>query len=335
MLTKIKKEAIRAIEDTVAKVAPRQKRDFTYENRVLFVYSEDVRMQPGECADRVNKLWNAKENGNSIINIFKRCRLVPPEKRERIFEEAEEISRQISGYLAGMPVQTSELDALEKRIEDKSQLKRIVLIDLYRRIPNLQMGRTFAAMLKLNKDFAAECLDAVLTYIRLEFCGNEGMEEYEKEIFRLEAELKRANRLLMHLQDEFDERVEENRLEEREKLILQLNSKKYGCILDMASALRVGTKKLRRKEEELPLEINLLPALLRNIDDFVEDCGITPIMEIGEELNIKVSDAVGYQYQGSPFENDEEEKNVVVVSSGWEIKESKTIVSKPAVQEKE
>lgn len=333
MENKIRKETIRAIEEKVMKVAPRQQRDFTYENRVLFVYADDIRMQPSVCAERVNERWNARENGDSIIRIFKNCRLVPPERRERIFSEAEKIARQLVGYFSGAAFQKDELEALEKRMEDKAQLKRIVLNDLYRMIPPLQKGRSFTTMLRLNKDFAGECVDAIVTDIGLELGGDEGMEEYEKEIFRLEAEHKRTNRMLVRLQDEFEERLEENRREERESLILQLNSQKYGCILDMVSALRAGTKTLRRKGEELPLEINLLPALLRNIENYVEDCGITPIMEIGEELTIKASEAAEYQYQGTPFESDDEEKNVIVVGSGWEIKESNTTVSKPIVQE--
>lgn len=335
MGSKIKKETIAEIEREVMAVASRQKRDFTFENRVLFVYAEDARMQPNVCAERVNRLWNGKETGNSVIGIFKGCHLIPPEKRERVFREADKMAHLLIEYLSGAPFQTEELEAIEKRLEDKAQTKRIILNDLYRMIPQLREGRSFSAMLRLNKDFAGECLDSIITYIRLELGGTDGMEAYEKEIFRLEAELQRANRMLVHLQDEFDERIEENQKEERASLISQLNSQKYGYILDMLTDLQTGARSLRRSGTMLPPEINALPSLLRQMIRFISDCGITPIMEIGEELTIKAADAMAYQYLGTPFADENEEKTVIVTTTGWEIRDEGITISSPTVQEKE
>lgn len=332
---RIKKESVEEIERIVNEISSKQRRDFTYQNRVLFVNTENSKMQPEQCVKRIEEIWQHKETCRSVVEIYKKCYLTPPEKRERLFHKGYFIARDIIEMMSGNVVQSSDIEELEKKLESSDQMKIIVLNHIYHMVPQLQNGSSFPAMLKLNRNFAGECIDSIITYIKIEFTGVAGAEDYEKEIFRLEAELLRANRLLIKLQDEFDERIEENRKEEGEKLISLLNSAKYGHILDLLTNLQSGVRILRRSGKQIPVEIGSLSSLVRQLLKFVEDCGITPILEIGEELTVNSSEIADYQYQGSPFENNEEVKTVIVTSTGWEIKEKELILSRPAVQEKE
>ena len=94
-------------------------------------------------------------------------------------------------------------------------------------------------------------------------------------------------------------------------------------------------RQMRREGKMVPIEIASLPSLVRQLLQFVDDCNITPIMELGEELTINAVEASNYKYQGKPFANNEETKTVIVISTGWEIKEKEFTISLPTVQEKE
>ena len=334
MLT-LKSEPIRAIEKIVMETAGKQKRDFTYENRIIFVYSENEKMQPRECAKKAEELFNCHETGDSVINTFKRCRFGRISDRENLFCNSRNIAIKLIGCLNGDSKQIADINDIDRALETDPQAKRITLNNIYRMIPELQKGDSFAAMLKMNKDFAGESLDGIISYIKLETGDMVGAKDYEKEIYRLEADLSRANRLLVKLQDDFEERIEENRRDEQERVVSMLNSPNYGYILDMITILQSGLKVLRRTNNPLPYEINILPSLVRRLLQFVGDCGITPIMELGEEFAVTASDMENYIYQGTPSKAIDEVKTVKVVATGWEIKDKEFTVSLPTVQEKE
>ena len=331
----MKPETLSLIEKSVTEIASRQRHDFTPVNRILFTLAEDERMSPDACAEKLNSIWHTHETGRTVLNELRYAHLIPQERRERYFQRAAGREERVARYLTGERFQTADLDRLEADIGDSLQVKRIILLKLCRMLPQLRKSAAFQLIMSLNPTFAGECLDAILSHIRIDLGGTEDLKEYEKEILRLEAELKRANRMLVRLQDDFDERIEENRREEGENLIAQLNSSRYGGVLDMLTTLQTGSRSLRRGGKSLPMELSSLPALLRNLLQFTEDCGITPMMTMGEEFTLRASEAANYQYRGTPFTSADEEKPVIVTSTGWEIRDKELIISLPAVTEKE
>lgn len=322
------------IEQIIINSASKQIKDFSGSNQIVYTFMDDVNMRYRECAAKVNKLYGANATQESVKNTIRVNKLARSSDHEKL-PQYEKMAQELAGYLCGIPYQNNDVDSIEKELGTYSWKKRLVLYYFVKEFAQLQTGKCFAAFIKMNIDFAGECLDSIITYIKSEFGDMAGAAEYEKEIFRLEAELKRNNSMLVTLQDEFDARIEENRKEECENLISLLNSAKYGYILDLLTSLQSGIRKLRRAGKQIPLEIGSLQSLVRQLLQFAEDCGITPIMEIGEELTVTVDDIGNYQYQGSPFSEDEQEKSVIVTSTGWEIKDKALTISLPAVQEKE
>lgn len=336
---RLKQDTIVSIAKMVIKTGNTQRRDYTYENRILYTFTQSAELSPSECADIVFDSYGQRETGHSVISILKVCGLVPQERRTSILKDAEEIADRIIRLLAdNLSATPADIEKLEKKIsshKDSSILKRLVLHQIYSKVSPLNQGKSFEYMMRLSRIFAGECVDSIITILKIQLGSIAGTEDYEKEIFRLESELERSNRLLLRLQDEFEDRIEYNRKEECENLISLLNSSKYGYILDMLTNLQSGMKKLRKAGKMIPLEIGSLPSLARQLLQFVEDCGITPIMDIGEEFTVKACDIANYHYQGSPFKEADDEKYVIVTSTGWEIKDKELIVSLPAVQEKE
>src|SRR5690606_18006050 len=92
---------IKEIDKITIDTSCKQNKDFTCENRFIFVYCENPNMQPIECAEKTNQLFAQKETGNSIIEIFKRCRLGIVPERIRVFEEARVLSEKLLSCLSG------------------------------------------------------------------------------------------------------------------------------------------------------------------------------------------------------------------------------------------
>ncbi len=169
-------------------------------------------------------------------------------------------------------------------------------------------------------------------YDRLSFLES-AYTQAQHQITRLQTALNQKTRQLGDLQQEFDERLDENIQEEKENLISMLNSDQYGCILDLLITARNGFHRMRREEKPIPLELRSAQTLVRRMLKFVEDCGITPIRETGDILNIKADQAYEFQFEGSPFKNAEELKKVEIVSPGWQAVDKALVISKPRVRE--
>ncbi len=155
----------------------------------------------------------------------------------------------------------------------------------------------------------------------------------QHQIARLQTALNQKTMQLSDLQQEFDERLDESIQEEKENLISLLNSDQYGYILDLLVAARNGLHRMRREEKPIPLELRSAQTLVRRMLKFVEDCGITPIRETGDILDIKADQVYEFQFEGSPFKNAEELKKVEIISPGWQAVENSLVISKPRVRE--
>jgi len=323
------------IEVIVLDTASRQRRDFTFENRVIATYCLDPAMYPRDCADKLNAIYSHNETGDSITSILKKCNLIKYHERSKIYSDAHELLEKLLKCLAGDQVQIANLDVVIRHMDSHPQKKRIILNYLFMEVPGLNGGKAHSEMMRMNKDFAAEAVEAIVTYITLEMGSGIAKKDYEKEIYRLESNLSRANKMLMTLQDEFEDRLAENRVEEQTNVISMLNSAKYGYILDLLVSAQSGFKQLRSKKIDVPYEINAMPTLIRKIFSFVDDCGITQILEVGSVLKVSAKDIRSYTYEGTPFLNESETKTISVISPGWEIKQKEIIISNPLVKELE
>lgn len=336
---------LKEIETIAAEVSGKQRNAFTEENIVLSVYGRDAGMQPNICAALCRDEYGCEISGGGVVRIFSKSRLGDTGERERLFANARAWANEITKYICGA---SSDADGIEKclhALESHPHFGRITLLYIFNNLEQLKNSKSKDLIMRLNRDFAYECLELILIFIKSECIFSAGenkniqktrsIEEYEREIYRLDANLRRVNDTLIRLQDEFEERLEESRAEEREKFITLLNSAQYGYILDLLTAAQLGFKQLRTKKIDVPFEINATPALIRKLLQFVEDCGITPIMEYGIRKEVKLSDIDGCNYEGSHFESEDEIKEVTVTSPGWEIKEKGTVISNPILKETE
>lgn len=83
----------------------------------------------------------------------------------------------------------------------------------------------------------------------------------------------------------------------------------------------------------MPFELRNIQTLVRRFLEFTRDYGVTPLQETGTQLKLSVKDVADYQFEGTPFENETEEKLVEIVSPGWVIQERNITIALPRVRE--
>ncbi len=335
------------IGSAIIDVSKRQHSDFTNENLLLKVCCENPGKYPREIAELYNKIQEERESSefidhNKVIQKFKRFKIRYPLSNEKQLTDIFGMAEVVSDFLAGKQYSPNLLNDISSNLDNHIQKKRLVflLVVNYNSFI-MQDTSIYKAAMRMNKDFAGECLDDILGLIHHHFHSFKNKkniqvlsaEEYQREIDRLETSLNRANKLLVRLQDSFAEQLEDSKMEEQVRFMSMLNSEKYGFILDLLISAQSGFREIKKRQEKIPFEIKSMQTLVRRLLEFVEDCEITQILELGEQMQVKASDLEGYSFDGKPFLNEEELKTVEVISPGWEIVSRDIIISYPRVRE--
>ncbi len=114
-------------------------------------------------------------------------------------------------------------------------------------------------------------------------------------------------------------------------LFKQMNSPEYGNLLDNVAQTEKQIKDLKAKGWEPPPEAENSTMTIRMYHNFLKKCGITPMVDIGCELQINLAQSENYDYEGSEFKDGKEIKKVKVYAPGWTYR--KDIISRPKVRE--
>lgn len=138
---------------------------------------------------------------------------------------------------------------------------------------------------------------------------NENLEEYENDLEKYKEEI------VANIVSEF---------------FNTLNSDKYGNLLDNFNKCQKTLKKLKKDGYEFPQEVESIPILIRQYMKFIADYGVNSI-EKREKISLGYEEAKKVQYNGTPFKNVNDIKNVEVVSSGWIYKD--VVISMPKCNE--
>lgn len=344
----ISKERLEIISGIVAENSRKMNKSFADENEVIAIYCQDPGMQLRVCAERCNNVFGTSYNGDDIVNIFGGMYMNNPSFRKAVFYDANDAAALVLDALRG---DSEKCDEIERRMNENNgriiktksrQFERIALISMFEAAPELAALPCHDMVFELNRGYAKDTFNAIADVIKLDKRKRDivkkqyaSSEEYEQEIIRLETILNRKELMLERLQNEFDSRLEECRAEESIKLISVLNSPKYGHILDLMLRAQRGISAMRREKRTLPIEIKSLPILVRRIFQFVGDCGIMPMLEVGSVIKVKADEIDGYNYEGSPFTDDDDVKTAEVISPGWIMGDMQIVISNPGLKEVE
>lgn len=354
------KEVIQGIHESMLKGFKKItliKEDIVKESRVFAIICHDFDMEPSKCAIQMNEKYGYDMNGNEVIQILRNRKLSYPTERKELLQWADKVAESFAGAIEGKKDLYIEFEKKRKenflkngkRHDAQDRIAAIMIyekfpeIDLFNDVNNLHsLGNTLA------KYFFYEMSDAISeVYGFPQYRNNKRNNKYNKnsnkmsygqamrKIEQLENVLERTNAMLQDLQDEFEEQLEISKVKELTDFFAKLNSEKYGCILDELLGLIKGIEKARKNGFELPVEINGLFIMVKQLAQFVRDSHIEPVMKINSIKEVTVSDIEYFNYEGSPFTTADEKKKVKVVSPGWLYKDKELQISRPKVKEEE
>jgi len=345
----------KAVEQKL-KQAGRVKEQTVRDSQVLSILVRNPDVGPSDCARLMNQRFGEEMNGDQILRTFGFLVIRNPVERSALMKWAHKVAVLFGSALSGGQ---KELDAFNtarkeyvlKALYDKRRglHERVLAITLYEMYPELdkpgdkqhiwQFGNVYARFFIFDLADALSAAHGVQKTARSDKPQKPSnqprisLEQAMETISRLEEAVERTNSMLQDLQNEFDEQLENSKVIELTDFFAQLNSDKYGNILDQLLATRKGVETLRANGFELPLEINGLLIMVAKLTQFVRDAHINPVLRTGAVLVAKASDIESYEYEGTPFSSGDEKKQVIVISSGWVYKDKDIMISRPKVRE--
>lgn len=151
----------------------------------------------------------------------------------------------------------------------------------------------------------------------------------ENENFRTALEI--AQQQLERLEKEIEIIRSEAKNEAKVTFFQQMNASQFGGLLDQFAYSEERLKEIKRNGYNFPIEVESVPVSIRMFMRFVKFSEILPVKTLGEIFKVNLSQSDQYQYEGSEFANDIEEKQVQVLTCGWQYQGQ--IISKPKVIE--
>ena len=324
------------------------------DNRLFRLLCNDPSRDPGEYAREMVAKYGYDMGGGLVVVKLKAYWLRRDDNRELLCRWAGSVAdqfvqclrtrsqadfRQLKELLSQVP------EVFARDGEPMRYLKRFLSLMLYTRYPDLNaygdaekletFGNTW------GKYFFDEAIDVLGSYCQDEHAETVSetdvakleLEQEKRKVRQLSAALERANTAMQDLETEFEERLEEEKAASLTEFFARLNSEKYGCILDELLNVRKGINELKKQNYEVPVEISGLFIVIVKLTQFVRDSHIDPIMKMNAIRTVKAEDVVSCDYDGTPFRDENEEKVVRVVSSGWMYVDKEVQIARPKLKE--
>ena len=320
--------------------------EYILENRVIKLFCEDKTLTPRLCADEMNARYGTDLYNEDVVKILKATRLSHQQKRAELIDWASAMieafgraleSRKQKDYDDFVAVRGKTVHIRENeryKIQD-----RVACLMLYVKFPELDTGTDAETLEKFGNVYMKHFLYDASDFLK-NVCGKtrnnskgDKKDAQQDKIELLENMLNRSDMLLKDLQDEFDIRIKQSHQDDLVEFFSQLNSEKYGCILDAVLSARNGVRQLRREKVQLQPEIGGLFILIERLAQFIRDSEINPIMKPGSVKDMRLDEVESCDYEGSPFLNTTEVKHVKVLSPGWVYKNKDVQISRPRLKE--
>lgn len=350
-------EILQGIHEAILRKASRDnmtREEIVIENRIFAVMCHNADVSLWKVTAMLNEKYGYNLSSERVVNILRERRLTHQAERKELFRWAEHTA---ALFWAAMQGGKDRFDRFETAFRNQPlrfgrkhrSSERILTVMIYEKYAELDMYEDKKQLFKFSDTIARyffyDCLDVVRAAYGMPMRrsgrkspaqSGEKKLSYEQALLKveqLENILERTNTMLHDLQDEFEEQLEASKVKELADFFAKLNSEKYGCILDELLIIRKGVDELRKKNYELPIEINGLLIMVKKLIQFVRDSRIEPIMRVNTSVEVTASDVEFCNYEGTPFITAEEKKTVKVISPGWIYKDKELQISRPKVKE--
>ena len=351
-------EALRGIHQALEqklKQAGRVKAETVRDSQILSILAHQPEIGPSDCGRLMYERYGEGMSGDQVIRSFGFLVVRNPVERAALMRWARQVAALFDGAISGNrkdleAFNTARREYVLKTLPEKRKglHERALAITLYEMYPELDIGGDKAHIWQLGNVYArffvfdlADAIAAAYGLPKYRMSGKEQkrpqitLDQALETIHQLEEAVERTNSMLQDLQNEFDEQLENSKVIERTDFFAQLNSDKYGNILDQLLATRKGVDTLRKNGFELPLEINGLLIMVAKMTQFVRDAHINPVLRTDSIMQVKATDIESFEYEGTPFATRDEQKQIRVISPGWVYKDKEVMISRPKVREVE
>ncbi|MDO5292121.1 MAG: nucleotide exchange factor GrpE [bacterium] len=166
----------------------------------------------------------------------------------------------------------------------------------------------------------------------------EGIEDHVKQIETLKFQLENYKNTLDMVQslfDELKESVEISAIDAKNMAVSEffsaLNSKEFGNILDSMLVVEEVLTNLRKNRSKIPSELVPLTIIFKQFTRFINSYGIEPIDKVNRTFRATYEEVALMNYQGEPFIDDYDVKEVKVTQPGWKYQD--VVISLPTVTE--
>lgn len=311
--------------------------DYVYESRLFQILCKEKFLSVNRCVEKLRTKYGYDVTANEVIRVFRFHNITDFDSREELFIWASAAADAFVKALVSKDSEDFEAYMKMKGNPDYRKVKsRIFCLMLYTKYPELDIHGDLENFAKFGNVYAQYLRYDMNDFLK-EICGAQGKNKNQSaaqsKIEQLENTLKRNEMMLKDLQDDFESRLEEIHQNEMTDFFSRLNSEKYGCILDAIINVRDGVRKLRKQNVNLPPEISGLFILVDNLTKFVRDHEINPIMKLGSVHSMKFNEIESCDYEGSPYVDAEEIKQVKVLSPGWFYKNKDIQIARPRLKE--
>lgn len=322
--------------------------DYLLENRVIKLFCEDSMLDPHHCAEMINSGYDRNLSGDRIIQLLRSMHLSFRVKRVELFDWARDT---VDIFVKALETHAAKdfekfIALRDKKIFDREGDRfkiqdRVVCLMLYVKHPELDNGNDTETVERFGNTNMKYFLLDVTDFLR-NICigrkssgksGGDKKDADKERIEQLENMLNRSDMMLKDLQAEFDARIKESHQNDMIEFFSLLNSEKYGCLLDAVLSARIGVRKLRKANFQLPPELGGLFIFIERFAQFIRDSKINPIMKPGTIQDLRLDEAEFCDYEGTPFTSPDEIKRVKVLSPGWFYQNKDVQISRPRIKE--
>lgn len=361
-MVKLNDKGLSILEKIHNKIQERYSRNETSDEKMYLmdsciynVVSGNLSFGPRMICDEVEKRFGLDIGVDEVINILKKNTLGNPSERMIVIQWANSIADEFIKALNGSKAAYDEFDKRKENVPEdslfykrryKSKHFKLILIAIFARYPEMNKYGDFDTIAQFGDSFSKYCIfdmrDIVADTYGFKNVVDQkytnkfaklSAQELKEKIVRLETELERTNGMLCELQEEFDQQIDETKIQELTEFFSKLNSDKYGCIIDELFSLRRGIDNLRRENYELPIEIKGIMIMATKMLMFIKDSHIDPMMKVNSTMKVKVDEIENCLYEGSPFSSADDVKTVRVISPGWIYRDKQIQISRPKLKE--
>lgn len=321
------------------------KSEIVVEGRLITIMCDRPWIGPRKYIDSMDEEYNYQLDIDKLIRILKLKRLGHPNARREVADWAKEGSILFERAIKGDKRSYMDINAKVKSpaFESGKWLRcqeKVLLTMIAIRNPEIISEKDLSNINTLSdvraKFLLFDILDAISNEYMFDVENKRPELSYEEAIRKisyLESRMERTGNMLEELQNEFDEQLKDAKVKELTDFFERLNSDRYGCILDELLSTRRGINVLQKSGYIPPIEINGLFIVIKKLVQFVRDSHIEPVMKFNAVIDVKASDIEFCNYDGTPFESEEEVKKVRVISPGWIYTDEDVQISRPKLKE--